>query len=59
MDGSRIVNSEMSDKMAGMDFCEMFIRALGKQISSITWFKEDENGHHHFNVTWLVEESAN
>ena len=57
MDGSEVINSKMTDKMAGMDFCEKFIRALDKQISSIIWVKEDDNGHHWFNVTWLVESS--
>lgn len=53
--GSQVINSEMTDKELGMNFCEKYMRAQGKDLRSIFWVKTDEKGHHHFEVAYTVE----
>jgi hypothetical protein len=52
MESSKIINSESTDKEFGMNFCEKLIRLEGKDIRTIFWVKTDENGHHHYQVSW-------
>ena len=55
MDGSRLINSEMSDKMLAMEFCEKLIRVEGKDLRSMFWVKQDEKGHHWYEVFYTVQ----
>ena len=53
MEGTtKIINSQETDKMIGMDFCEKLLRLEGKDIRTIFWVKTDVNGHHHYEVSW-------
>lgn len=51
-DGSRLVNTKTKDKMTAMDVCEKMLRDEGKDLRSIVWVKEDEEGHQWFEVTY-------
>ena len=54
MEANRLVNSEMSDKMAGMDFVEKLMRVEGLDLRSILWVREDEKGHQWFQASVVV-----
>lgn len=54
MEANRLVNSEMSDKMAGMDFVEKLMRVEGLDLRSILWVREDEKGHQWFSASVAV-----
>lgn len=54
MEANRLVNSEMSDKMAGMDFVEKLMRVEGLDLRSILWVREDEKGHQWFSASVTV-----
>jgi len=48
------VNSLKTDKLEGMEFCERYIRNLGKDLRTIFWLREDENGNHVFEVGYTT-----
>ena len=55
--GTAVINSKETDKELGMQFCEKLMRLEGKDVRTIFWAKEDEEGHHHFYCSWTVQES--
>ena len=54
MNTTEEVNSFKTDKMEGMEFCERYIRNLGKDLRTIFWLREDANGHHIFEVGYTT-----
>lgn len=52
---SQVINSNETDKELGMNFCEKLLRLQGKDIRTIIWQKEDEDGHHHFFCSWTAQ----
>ena len=60
MEGNcRVINSNESDKEFGMNYIEKLLRLEGKDIRTIIWLKEDEKGHHWFEVSWSEIKRAN
>ena len=53
--GSEVINSQETNKELGMNFCEKLLRLQGKDIRTIIWQKEDEEGHHHFFCSWTAQ----
>lgn len=51
----RVINSQETDKELGMNFCEKLLRLEGKEVRTIIWKKEDEEGHHHFFCSWTAQ----
>ena len=58
MEGSRLINTKTTDKMTAMDVCEKMMREEGKDLRSIVWVKEDEEGFQWFEVTYTVVETS-
>ena len=52
------INSLKTDKLDGMTFCERYVAALGHQIQTIFWLKEDANGHHWFEVSYIEKKKG-
>ena len=48
------INSLNTDKMQGMDYCVNYITKLGKDLRTIFWLREDENGHQIFEVGYTT-----
>ena len=47
------VNSFKKDKMEGMDWLVEDIRASGKDLRSIIWIREDEEGNQWFAIEYV------
>ena len=53
--GSEVINSQETNKELGLLFCEKLLRLQGKDVRTIFWEKEDDEGHHHFVCSWTVQ----
>jgi len=58
MEGCREVNSYKKDKLEGMEACVKMLVDEGKDLRSIFWIKEDEEGHHWFEVNFAIQMPA-
>ena len=54
MEGCREVNSYKKDKLEGMEACVKMLVDEGKDLRSIFWIKEDEEGYHWFEVNYTL-----
>ena len=54
MEGTKEINSYKTDKLEGMEACIKILVDEGKDLRSIFWIKEDEEGHHWFEVNFAI-----
>lgn len=54
MNTTEEINSGMTDKIEGMDYCEKHVRDRGLDLRTIFWLREDENGHQVFEVGYTT-----
>jgi hypothetical protein len=45
-------DTKLKDQEAGLNAAVAYGQKMGWELVSVIWIKEDEDGHHHFNIIY-------